>query len=166
MGMSGNILAIEDLRVVAPHGRIAGVDLGTKTIGVAICDVGRRLASPVRTIMRSRFSKDAAELVADVTRLTATAIVIGLPLNMDGTEGPRSQATRAFVRNMAGHTALPFIFWDERLSTVAVTRTLIEQDFSRAKRALIVDRVAAAYILQGALDRLAMMSRDGSQSPQ
>ena len=110
------------------------------------------------TIRRTRFTQDAALLVREADRLGAAALVIGLPLNMDGSEGPRVQATRAFIRNMATLTALPFVLWDERLSTAAVERSLIEQDVSRAKRAAVIDRMAAAYILQGALDRLDRMA--------
>lgn len=157
--MPDNILELADL---APRlrrfDRLLGLDLGTKTIGVAVSDVERRLASPVTTIRRTRFQHDAATLLKEATRLGAAALVIGWPLNMDGSEGPRIQATRAFIRNMASLTALPFVLWDERLSTAAVTRSLIEQDASRAKRAAVVDRMAAAYILQGALDRLARLA--------
>ncbi len=156
--MPDNILEIADL---APRlkrfDRLLGLDLGTKTIGVAVSDVERRIASPVITIRRTRFQHDAAALVTEAKRQEAAALVIGWPLNMDGTEGPRVQATRAFIRNMAALTPLPFVLWDERLSTAAVTRSLIEQDASRAKRAAVVDRMAAAYILQGALDRLARL---------
>ncbi len=134
--------------------RLMGIDLGTKTIGLALSDVERRLASPLETLRRSKFSADSAQMLAKADQFGVAAFVIGLPLNMDGSEGPRAQATRAFVRNMGGLTPRPFLFWDERLSTAAVTRSLIEQDVSRAKRAAVVDRMAAAYILQGALDWL------------
>ena len=159
--MASNLI---DLAEMAPRltrfDRIAGLDLGTKTIGIAVSDVDRRFANPALTIRRTRFTQDAAQLLDEVAKLGGVAaLVIGLPLNMDGTEGPRVQATRAFIRNMAPLTPLPFILWDERLSTAAVTRNLIEQDVSRAKRAKIVDRMAAAYILQGALDRLDRMAR-------
>jgi putative Holliday junction resolvase len=158
--MAANII---ELAALAPtlrrFDRLLGIDLGTKTIGIAISDVERRLASPVTTIRRTRFTHDAAALIKQAGQLDVVAMVIGLPLNMDGTEGPRVQATRAFIRGMASLSPLPFIFWDERLSTAAVTRTLIEQDASRAKRAAVVDRMAAAYILQGALDRLAHLAR-------
>jgi len=158
--MADNIIDIADLPDrLRRFDRLLGIDLGTKTIGVAVSDVERRLASPVTTIRRTRFQHDAATLVAEATRLEAAALVIGLPLNMDGSEGPRVQATRAFIRSMAPLTSLPFILWDERLSTAAVMRSLIEQDASRAKRAAVVDRMAAAYILQGALDRLAHLAR-------
>ncbi len=156
-----NIIALADL---APRlrrfDRLLGVDLGTKTIGIAVSDVERRLASPVVTIQRSKFGKDADALIAQATKQDVAGIVIGLPLNMDGTEGPRVQATRAFIRNMGPRSALPFVLWDERLSTAAVERSLIAQDASRAKRAAVIDRMAAAYILQGVLDRLARMSGD------
>ena len=134
--------------------RLMGLDLGTKTIGLGLSDVERRLASPLDTIRRTKFSKDAELLLEQAARFSVTAFVIGLPLNMDGTEGPRSQATRAFVRSMAQKTDIPFVYWDERLSTAAVTRELIANDVSRARRAEVVDKMAAAYILQGALDRL------------
>jgi putative Holliday junction resolvase len=148
-------LEIADLAPqLGPSQRLMGIDLGTKTIGLAVSDVERRLASPLLTIRRTKFSTDAAQLLEQAEKFAIAAFVIGFPLNMDGSEGPRVQSTRAFIRNCAALTPLPFIFWDERLSTAAVTRTLIEQDLSRAKRAEVVDRMAAAYILQGALDRL------------
>ncbi len=136
--------------------RLLGFDLGTKTIGLALSDVERSLASPLETIARTRFTAEALRLQQLVLRYTVGGFVIGLPLNMDGSEGPRAQATRAFARNLSRLIALPVAFWDERLSTAAVTRTLIEADASRARRAVVVDRLAAAYILQGALDRLRM----------
>lgn len=157
--MAINVIELADLAPQLPRlGRLLGVDLGTKTIGIAVSDVERRLGSPVRTIRRTKFGIDAKELVAAADEFDVAALVIGLPLNMDGSEGPRVQATRAFVRNMAALMQRPFVFWDERLSTAAVTRSLIEQDASRAKRAEVVDRMAAAYILQGVLDRLARMT--------
>lgn len=134
--------------------RLMGIDLGTKTIGLALSDVERRLASPLETIARRKFTLDAEAMLKLAAKYEVAAFVIGLPLNMDGTEGPRSQATRAFVRAMAAKTPIPLVYWDERLSTAAVTRELIAQDVSRARRAEVVDRMAAAYILQGALDRL------------
>ncbi|MFV0279476.1 MAG: Holliday junction resolvase RuvX [Rhodoblastus sp.] len=134
--------------------RLMGIDLGTKTIGLALSDVERRLASPLETIARRKFTLDVEAMLKLAAKYEVAVFVIGLPLNMDGTEGPRSQATRAFVRAIAARTPLPFVYWDERLSTAAVTRELIAQDVSRAKRAQVVDRMAAAYILQGALDRL------------
>jgi putative Holliday junction resolvase len=135
-------------------GRLMGLDLGTKTIGVAISDGLRMAATPVETIRRTKFTVDAERLLALIATHSVAGIVIGLPLNMDGSEGPRVQSTRAFVRNLAQKTDLPIAFWDERLSTAAVTRTLIEADVSRARRSEVVDKLAAAYILQGALDRM------------
>lgn len=134
--------------------RLMGVDLGTKTIGLALSDVERRIATPLEVIRRSKFTKDAAQLAALAEQFDVAALIFGLPLNMDGSEGPRSQATRAFVRNLSALCPLPCLFWDERLSTAAATRSLLEQDISRAKRAQVIDKLAAAYILQGALDRL------------
>jgi len=155
--MSG-IATIEELVSILPRrGRVMGLDLGTKTIGLALSDVERRLASPLDTIRRAKFSSDAEALLKRVTDFGVQALVFGLPLNMDGSAGPRAQATRAFMRNLRKLTPVPFAFWDERLSTAAVTRELIAQDASRAKRAEVVDRMAAAYILQGALDRWARM---------
>lgn len=137
--------------------RLLGVDLGTKTIGLALSDVERRLASPLETLSRAKFRADADRIKAVTTRYSVGGIVLGLPINMDGSEGPRAQATRAFARNLAALIPLPMTFWDERLSTAAVTRSLIEADVSRAKRQAVVDRMAAAYILQGALDRMARL---------
>ncbi|WP_407950747.1 Holliday junction resolvase RuvX [Parvibaculum sp.] len=131
-----------------------GVDLGTKTIGLALSDVSRSIASPLETIKRTKFTADAERLIALAKSHDAAALVVGLPLNMDGTEGPRCQSTRAFVRNLEKLTDLPVVFWDERMSTQAVTRTLLDADASRARRAELVDKMAASYILQGALDRL------------
>ena len=162
--MADNIIELAALLpTLRRFDRLLGLDLGTKTIGVAVSDVERHFASPVTTIRRIKFREDAAALVAQADKLDVAAMVIGLPLNMDGTEGTRVQATRAFVRNMRPLTPRPFIFWDERLSTAAVTRSLIEQDASRAKRAAVVDRMAAAYILQGALDRLARLGAPKDQ---
>lgn len=134
--------------------RLLGFDLGTKTIGLALSDVERSLASPLETIRRTKFGIDAARIQELVGRYQVAGVVFGLPVNMDGTEGPRAQATRAFARNLARIIPLPQAFWDERLSTAAVTRILIEADASRARRAAVVDKMAAAYILQGVLDRL------------
>jgi putative holliday junction resolvase len=134
---------------------LIGLDLGTKTIGVAVSDPDRRLATPVETIARKRFGDDAARLLALAGERRAAGFVIGLPINMDGSEGPRAQATRAFARNLAKLTERPIALWDERLSTAAVERALIEADVSRNKRKAVIDQHAAAYILQGALDRLA-----------
>ncbi|MEA2839630.1 MAG: putative pre6S rRNA nuclease [Methylobacteriaceae bacterium] len=152
--MGAQVLTLEEL---APglfrFDRLMGLDIGTKTIGLALSDVERRLASPLDTIRRTRFSQDAAILLKRAAEFQVTALVVGLPLNMDGSEGPRVQSTRAFVRNLPASVSVSY--WDERLSTAAVTRELIAQDASRQKRAAVVDRMAAAYILQGALDRLA-----------
>lgn len=145
---------------LAPGQRLMGLDLGTKTIGLALSDVSLTIASPLETIRRTKFREDAAALVALAGRHRVGGLVLGLPVNMDGSEGPRAQATRAFARNLAGLTPLPLAFWDERLSTAAVERMLIEANRSRARRAELVDKMAAAYILQGALDRLAMRGRD------
>ena len=143
-----------DLNALPASGKIIGLDLGTKTIGVAISDGLRMTATPLETIRRSKFTKDAERLIALVAENNAVGIILGLPLNMDGSEGPRAQSTRAFARNLAQKVDQPLVFWDERLSTAAVTRTLIEADVSRAKRSEVVDKLAASYILQGALDRL------------
>jgi putative Holliday junction resolvase len=153
--MTAEVLELDGLVLRIGAGqRLIGADLGAKTIGLALSDVERRIATPLATIQRTKFVKDAARLVALMEKFDAAALVIGLPLNMDGSEGPRVQATRAFVRNLAPLSARPCVLWDERLSTMAVTRSLIAQDVSRAKRARAVDRMAAAFILQGALDRL------------
>ncbi len=136
-----------------PHARLLGVDLGTKTIGLALSDVELRIATPLETIKRVKFTPDVGRIKELVARYEVGGLVFGLPLNMDGTEGPRSQATRAFVRNLKPLLPLPILFWDERMSTMVVTRTLLDADASRAKRADAVDKMAAAYILQGALDR-------------
>jgi putative holliday junction resolvase len=153
--MAAEALDIDALApLLHPRQRLMGADLGTKTIGLALSDVERRIATPLITIRRTKFAKDAAWLISLMDQFDAAALVIGLPLNMDGSEGPRAQAARAFGRNFAPVSARPYVFWDERLSTEAITRALIEQDASRAKRADVVDRMAAAYILQGALDRL------------
>lgn len=142
-----------------PSGALAGLDLGTKTIGIAVSDPGRMIASPVETVARKKFTPDAARLLEVAASRRSVALVLGLPVNMDGTEGPRAQATRAFARNLSGLTDLPILFWDERLSTAAVERMLISFDTSRKRRDEIVDKLAAAYILQGALDRLAALRR-------
>ena len=161
--MATEILTLEALVDRVPrHARLFGLDLGTKTIGIAISDVERRIASPLETIRREKFSIDVKKLDALAASHSIYAPVMGFPLNMDGSEGPRVQATRAFVRNMSTFMALPVLYWDERLSTAAVTRSLIEQDASRAKRAQVVDRMAAAYILQGALDRMNAIIREKS----
>jgi putative Holliday junction resolvase len=140
--------------------RLMGIDLGTKTIGLALSDVERRIATPLETIKRMKFTPDAERIKALAEHYEVGGLVFGLPLNMDGTEGPRSQATRAFVRNLKPILPLPILFWDERLSTMVVTRTLLDADASRAKRADAVDKMAAAYILQGALDRYERIAAD------
>ena len=141
--------------LLSARGALIGLDLGTKTIGVASSDPDRRLAAGVTTIWRKAFTADANALLALATERAAIGIVLGLPINMDGSEGPRAQSTRAFARNFANLTTLPIGFWDERLSTAAVERELIGMDVSRAKRAEVIDEHAAIFILQGALDRLA-----------
>jgi putative Holliday junction resolvase len=145
---------IEAAAVLPPRGALIGLDLGTKTIGVASSDPDRRLATPVETVSRKRFTLDVERLLALAHERRAVGFVLGLPINMDGSEGPRAQATRAFARNLANLTELPIALWDERLSTAAVERALIEADVSREKRKAVIDQHAAAYILQGALDRL------------
>jgi putative Holliday junction resolvase len=136
-----------------PQGRSAiGIDLGTKTIGIAVSDATRRIATPRETIARRKFSADSRRLLEIAAESNAAVFVLGLPLNMDGSEGPRAQATRAFARNLAKLTPIPIVFWDERLSTAAIERMLIDADTSRARRAEVVDKLAAAYILQAALD--------------
>ena len=142
-----------------PFRAIAGLDLGDKTIGVALSDLRRSVATPIETIRRVKFTEDAAKLLALLTARHAAGIVLGLPLNMDGSEGPRVQSTRAFARNLMRLTDLPITFWDERLSTVAATRALLEADMSRKRRAEVIDHVAASYILQGALDRMDHLGR-------
>jgi putative holliday junction resolvase len=137
-----------------PTGKLLGLDLGTKTIGVAVSDGMRYSATPLETIKRTKFTADATRLLELIVENQAVALVLGLPLNMDGSEGPRAQSTRTFARNLAQKTDVPVLFWDERLSTSAVTRMLIEADTRRDKRAEVVDKLAASYILQGFLDRL------------
>jgi putative holliday junction resolvase len=144
----------EAVQVLPPRTALLGLDLGSKTIGVALSDITRRIASPLETIARTKFTADAQRLIALADEHKATLFVLGLPLNMDGSEGPRAQSTRAFARNLAKLTRIPIAFWDERLSTAAVERMLIEADRSRKKRAEIIDKLAAAYILQSALDSL------------
>jgi putative holliday junction resolvase len=135
-------------------GRLAGLDVGTKTIGLAFCDAMWTIATPAETIRRTKFGADLASLKAIVEKQAIRGLVLGLPLNMDGTDSPRTQAVRAFARNLAP-LSLPILLWDERWSTAAVTRTLLEADASRARRAELVDKMAAAYILQGAIDAMA-----------
>lgn len=147
--------AIEDFAAALPRtGAIAGLDLGTKTIGVAVSDGLRGVASPLSVIRRVKFTTDAEALLKIIADRALVGLVLGLPRNMDGSEGPRAQSTRAFARNLERLTPLPIGFWDERLSTVAAERALLEGDTSRKRRAEVIDQVAAGYILQGALDRL------------
>ncbi len=146
---------IEALVEKLPTGaRLAGLDLGTKTIGIALSDPGLRIATPFHTIRRTKFGKDAEDLLRLCAAEKVGGLVLGLPINMNGTEGPRAQATRAFLRSLAPLTDLPVVLWDERLSTAAAERAMIEADMSRKKRAVKIDAAAAAFILQGALDRL------------
>src|SRR6516165_4873531 len=146
---------IEAAAHLPARGTLIGLDLGSKTIGVATSDPDRRLATPVETIMRKKFATDAARLLALAGERNATGFVLGLPVNMNGSEGPRAQATRAFARNFARVTDLPIALWVERLSTAAVERELIAADATRSRRAKVIDQHAAVFILQGALDRLA-----------
>lgn len=153
-------LTIEELATFLQPGQaIAGLDLGTKTIGLAMSDLSRRFATPRPVLKRIKFTQDAELLLDFATKEKVAAFIIGLPTNMDGSAGPRVQATRAFVRAMSDKTALPFVYWDERLSTVAAERALLEMDVSRAKRAQRIDSAAASFILQGALDRLSVLGR-------
>lgn len=138
---------------------VMGLDLGTKTIGVAVSDSFQTVATPLETVKRRKFTQDAERLLQIIAERSIGAIVLGLPLNMDGTEGPRSQSTRAFARNLEKLSALPIAFWDERLSTVAAERALLEADTSRKRRSEVIDHVAASYILQGVLDRLGHLRR-------
>jgi putative holliday junction resolvase len=151
--MPAPVLALADLSLPS-RGALIGLDLGTKTIGVAISDPDRRLATGIETVARTRFSADAGRLMELAAERKAVAFVLGLPLNMDGSEGPRAQSTRAFARNLSRLTDLPIGLWDERLSTAAVERVLIAADVSRSKRKAVIDQHAAIFILQGALDRL------------
>jgi putative Holliday junction resolvase len=151
--MGAQVLTLEELAPrLSRFDRLMGLDIGTKTIGLALSDVERRLASPLDTIRRTRFSEDAAILLNRAAEFQVAGLVVGLPLNMDGTEGPRVQSTRAFVRNLPDSVSVSY--WDERLSTAAVTREMIAHDMTRKRRAEIVDKVAAAYILQGFLDAM------------
>ena len=145
---------------LAPDAQLVGLDLGEKTIGVAISDGRRSIASPLETIRRKKFTIDAEKLLALVANRKIGGFVLGLPVNMTGDEGPRAQSTRAFARNFSRMTDIPIVFWDERMSTMAAERALLEADTSRKRRAEVIDHVAAAYILQGALDRLAALGRD------
>lgn len=153
--MPADIIDITDLKSrLKPGQKLIGLDLGTKTIGIAVSDGLRMAANARRTLMRRKFTQDGTELAAMVAEENAGGFILGLPLNMDGSEGPRAQSTRAFARNLANLVEVPICYWDERLSTVAAERVLLEADMSRAKRAEVIDAAAAAFILQGALDRL------------
>lgn len=155
-----SIIEISEIPNLELKGKnIAGLDLGTKTIGIAISDLGWRLATPRAVLKRTKFSIDAVHLLKIFADENIGVAIIGLPKNMDGSSGPRVQATRAFVRNMDNLTPIPFVFWDERLSTVAAERGLLEMDVSRAKRAERIDSAAASFILQGALDRLRFLNQ-------
>jgi putative holliday junction resolvase len=161
--LTASILPFVEIASLLPaRGALIGLDLGTKTIGVAVSDPDRRLATGVETIARTTFTADAQRVLALSGERRAVGFVLGLPINMDGSEGPRAQSTRAFARNFARLTELPIGLWDERLSTVAVERELIAADASRSKRKAVIDQHAAIFILQGALDRLATLARTGS----
>lgn len=157
------VVTIEQLPTLLAGGRtLAGLDLGDKTIGVAVSDLRLSFAHPRPVIIRKKFTLDASALIALLTKENVGAVVIGLPINMDGSEGPRAQKSRAFVRNIANLTELPFAYWDERLSTVAAERALLEMDVSRRKRDERIDSAAAAFILQGVLDRLQTLGADAA----
>jgi putative Holliday junction resolvase len=157
--LTTSVLSLVDASPLLPaRGALLGLDLGTKTIGIAASDPDRRLATGVETIKRKTFSVDAARIIALATERSAVGFVLGLPLNMDGSEGPRVQSTRAFARNLSRITSLPIALWDERLSTVHAERELIAADMGRRRRAEVIDQHAAVFILQGALDRLARLS--------
>jgi putative Holliday junction resolvase len=154
--MAAPVVSLEEMApLLPPQGPLFGLDLGTKTIGIAVSDPARRFATPLTTIRRTKFTADTAALLALAAERGVAGLVLGLPVNMDGTEGPRAQATRAFARNLSRLTQLAIGLWDERLSTVAVERYLFAADMSRARRAAVVDQHAAAFILDGALARLA-----------
>ncbi len=151
-------MTVEELAArLRPGQRLIGLDLGEKTIGVALSDALLMTATPLETIRRSKFTPDARRLIGLAEAENAAAFVIGLPVNMDGSEGPRAQSARAFARNLGRLTDIPVLLWDERLSTAGVERALLEADVSRARRSQVVDKLAAAWILQGVLDRLASM---------
>ena len=154
------IETIEDFAAALPQGRaVFGLDFGEKTIGVAASDLRRSVASPILVIRRTKFTEDAKALLAMMADRNIAGLILGLPRNMDGSEGPRAQATRAFARNLARLTDVPIGYWDERLSTVAAERALLEADTSRKRRNEVIDQVAAGYILQGALDRMSYIGR-------
>jgi putative Holliday junction resolvase len=147
------VITLESLSL-APGLRLLGLDLGEKTIGLALSDTSLSIATPMQTLKRGKFGADAAQLDIIISAQGVGGLVVGLPLNMDGTDGPSAQSARAFGRNWVNHSPLPVVFQDERLSTRAVTRTLLDADASRRRRDQVVDKMAAAYLLQGALDRL------------
>lgn len=152
-------MAAEEFAPLLAFGRrLIGIDAGTKTLGLALSDVTRTIASPLETIRRTRFSADVARLLALAAQHGVGGLVLGLPVNLDGTEGPRAQSARAFAHNVNKLSALPVLLWDERLSTAAAERTLLEADASRKRRAEVIDKVAATVILQGALDRMRRLS--------
>ncbi|WP_372884673.1 Holliday junction resolvase RuvX [Shimia sp.] len=152
---------MEDLAAALPRMQaLMGLDLGTKTIGVAVSDSFQSVATPLETVKRKKFGTDAARLLEIIDHRSVGGIILGLPLNMDGSEGPRAQSTRAFARNLSKLTPLPIGFWDERLSTVAAERALLEADTTRKRRSEVIDHVAASFILQGVLDRLAHLRSD------
>ena len=144
---------------IQPDHSLIGLDLGTKTIGVAVSDTILSVATPIKTIRRKKFSIDAELLLGEISNKSCCGVIIGLPKNMDGSEGPRAQSTRAFARNFSVKTNLPITYWDERLSTVAAEKALLEADITRKRRAEVIDHVAAAYILQGFLDRLKVLDK-------
>ncbi len=152
------IVEIDEIKShMQPSQRLLGLDLGSKTIGIALSDILCRIATPMETIKRSKFTRDAERLISIISAQNVGGIILGLPLNMDGSEGPRCQSTRQFAANISGKIDIAIALWDERLSTVAVTRTLLEADTSRKRRGQLVDKMAAGYILQGALDKLSRM---------
>lgn len=153
-------VSVDDFSSAIPSiGAVFGLDVGTKTIGLATSDITRTVATAIKTIRRTKFSVDVAELLALAKDREVVGFVVGLPINLNGTEGPRAQSCRAFARNLASLTSFPVMLWDERMSTMAAERALLEADASRKRRAEVIDAVAAAYILQGALDRLRMLRR-------
>ena len=155
--------AAAEFAAAVPHGRLLGLDVGTKTIGLATCDAGWSFATAAETLRRTKFTADLEALKTFIAKHGIAGLVVGLPLNLDGTDSPRTQSVRAFARNLATRTELPIALWDERLSTAAVERELIAADMSRKRRAEVVDQQAAVFILQGALDRLAAQA--GKQAP-
>ena len=158
-------MAVTELdRLALPEGlRLLGLDLGEKTIGLALSDRLLTVATPMQTLKRGKFGADAARLDIIISEQQVGGLVVGLPLNLDGSDGPSAQSARAFARNWATRSEMPLIFWDERLSTMAVTRTLLDADASRKRRGEVVDKMAAAYILQGALDRLTRLQQDTNE---